>query len=109
MNDYFINSEEQPNTENKDEDLKESFQNLNLDLEITMMKSMLFDNLIENWLRGSRDPLIIEGVLVTISSLLPLLPKDSNQNDTVKLIPILLNLCKKFSNIRLAISRYDQF
>lgn len=81
---------------------------MNLDLEITMMKNILFNTMIDSWLRGSRDSQIIEGVLVTISSLLPLLPKNSNHNDTVKLIPILLNLCKKFANIRLAISRYNR-
>lgn len=67
---------------------------------------MLFTTLIDSWLRGSRDSQIIEGILITISSLLPILPKNSNHNDTVKLIPILLNLCKKFANIRLSITRY---
>ncbi|XP_043485318.1 maestro heat-like repeat-containing protein family member 1 [Leptopilina heterotoma] len=103
INDYFINNEEPRNSDNEVDDLRESSQNL--DVEITMMRNMLFTTLIDSWLRGSRDSQIIEGVLITISSLLPILPKNSNHNDTVKLIPILLNLCKKFANIRLSVTR----
>ena len=74
-------------------------------LEITILRNMIFNTLIENWLRTSRDSTLIESVLITLSSVAPLLPKNSEEYSTVKLTPILLNLCKKFINARLAVSR----
>ncbi|XP_024939150.1 maestro heat-like repeat-containing protein family member 1 isoform X2 [Cephus cinctus] len=66
--------------------------------------SSVYDVLTHNWIRSSRDGNVIESVLTSIGPMLPLLPKEAEKRQTVKLIPMLLTICKR-SHVRLAATR----
>ena len=105
INDYSINTDEISKSEDREDLLDDSSQKSQHNLETAMLKTMVFNTLIDNWLQHTRDSGLIEAILMTLSSLTPLLPKNSEEHSTVKLTPVLLNLCKKFLNVRLAVSR----
>ncbi|KYN02585.1 PREDICTED: maestro heat-like repeat-containing protein family member 1 [Cyphomyrmex costatus] len=64
----------------------------------------VFDFLINNWLKTSRDSKSTEAILTTLVPMVSLLPVQQDSERIVKLIPICLNLCRK-QNIRLAAVR----
>jgi hypothetical protein len=66
--------------------------------------SSVFDVLTYNWLRTSRSMTLTESILISLVSILPLLPIMCDEKLIVKVVPLLLNFCKKL-NVRLAASR----
>lgn len=61
----------------------------------------VFNILICNWLKTSRDCKSIETILTALVPMVPLLPVEQDDERIVKLIPICLSLCRKKS-VRLA-------
>lgn len=70
--------------------------------------SSAFEVLTSNWLRTSRNLTVTESILISLASILPLLPQTYDNKLISKLTPVLLNFCKK-SNVRLAASRFVYF
>ena len=64
----------------------------------------VFDFLINNWLKTSRDSKSTEAILTTLVPMVSLLPVQQDSERIVKLIPVCLNLCRK-QNVRLAAVR----
>jgi len=64
----------------------------------------VFDFLINNWLKTSRDFKSTEAILTTLVPMVSLLPVQQDSERIVKLIPVCLNLCRK-QNVRLAAVR----
>lgn len=65
-----------------------------------------FEVLTYSWLRTSKSLSLTDSILTSLASILPLLPaaKAYDEKLIVKLLPLLLSLCKK-SNVRLATTR----
>jgi len=57
----------------------------------------VFDILVYNWLKVSRDNKSIESFLTALIPMIPLLPLEQDNDRIVKLIPVCLNLCRKKS------------
>lgn len=64
----------------------------------------VFDFLINNWLKTSRDSKSTEAILTTLVPIVSLLPVQQDSERIVKLTPVCLNLCRK-QNVRLAAVR----
>ncbi|EGI58311.1 PREDICTED: maestro heat-like repeat-containing protein family member 1 [Acromyrmex echinatior] len=64
----------------------------------------VFDFLINNWLKTSRDSKSTEAILTTLVPMVSLLPVQQDSERIVKLIPVCLNLCRK-QNVRLVAVR----
>ncbi|KAG5305866.1 MROH1 protein, partial [Pseudoatta argentina] len=64
----------------------------------------VFDFLINNWLKTSRNSKSTEAILTTLVPMVSLLPVQQDSERIVKLIPVCLNLCRK-QNVRLAAVR----
>lgn len=67
--------------------------------------SSSFEVLTYTWLKTSKNFNVIENILTSLASILPLLPKTYDENLISKVTPMILNLCKK-SNVKLAASRF---
>ncbi|KAL6261907.1 hypothetical protein P5V15_006990 [Pogonomyrmex californicus] len=90
INDYIMNGEDSTMEINKQTFVEEICS--------------IFDFLMHNWLKTSRDSKSTEIILTTFVPMISLLPAQQNSERIVKLIPVCLNLCRK-QNIRLAAVR----
>ncbi|KAG7209580.1 hypothetical protein KM043_011242 [Ampulex compressa] len=87
INDYIMNAELGTSPEITKETYKEEI-------------CTSFDVLAYNWLKVSRDNKVADAVLTALVPMIPLLPSELNNECILKLIPVLLNFCKR-SNTRL--------
>ncbi|XP_046485809.1 maestro heat-like repeat-containing protein family member 1 isoform X1 [Neodiprion pinetum] len=91
INEYLVNIEEAPDS------------NIGKDLFDTEML-LAYDTLAHTWLPASRDHVTTQAIVTAIGPISTLLPPDPQGRRLAKLLPTLLNMCKR-SNLRLAATR----